>query len=109
MQDQKKRYVIPGDVITSGPYRPEQYVTMDGEKIIATTVGISDISEDSVRVIPLTGMYIPKGSDLVIGKVVSHSSLSWEVDINSCYVGILPATDVFGRGFSASEDELTSN
>ena len=108
MQDQKKRYVIPGDVITSGPYRPEQYVTMDGDKIIATTVGISDISEDSVRVIPLTGMYIPKGNDLVIGKVVSHSSLSWEVDINSCYMGILPATDVFGRGFSASEDELTS-
>jgi len=108
MKDQKKRYVIPGDVITTGPYRPEQCVTMVGDKIIATTVGISDISEDSVRVIPLTGMYIPKGSDLVIGKVVSHSSLSWEVDINSCYVGILPATDVFGRGFSASEDELTS-
>ncbi len=108
MKDQKKRYVIPGDVITTGPYRPEQYVTIDGDKIIATTVGISDISEDSVRVIPLTGMYIPKGSDLVIGKVVSHSSLSWEVDINSCYMGILPATDVFGRGFSASEDELTS-
>ncbi len=108
MKDQKKRYVIPGDVITTGPYRPEQHVTMVGDKIIATTVGISDISEDSVRVIPLTGMYIPKGSDLVIGKVVSHSSLSWEVDINSCYVGILPATDVFGRGFSASEDELTS-
>jgi len=108
MKDQKKRYVIPGDVITTGPYRPEQCVTMVGDKIIATTVGISDISEDSVRVIPLTGMYIPKGSDLVIGKVVSHSSLSWEVDINSCYMGILPATDVFGRGFSASEDELTS-
>ena len=108
MKDQKKRYVIPGDVITTGPYRPEQYVTMDGDKIIATTVGISDINEDSVRVIPLTGMYIPKGNDLVIGKVVSHSSLSWEVDINSCYMGILPATDVFGRGFSASEDELTS-
>ena len=108
MKDQKKRYVIPGDLITTGPYRPEQCVTMDGDKIIATTVGISDISEDSVRVIPLTGMYIPKGSDLVIGKVVSHSALSWEVDINSCYVGILPATDVFGRGFSASEDELTS-
>jgi len=81
---------------------------MDGDKIIATTVGISDISEDSVRVIPLTGMYIPKGSDLVIGKIVSHSALSWEADINSCYMGILPATDVFGRGFSASEDELTS-
>lgn len=108
MQDDKKRYVIPGDVITTGPYRPDQNVTLDGNRIIATVIGISEISDDSVRVIPLTGMYIPKSSDLVIGKVVSHTSLSWEVDINSCYVGILPAADVFGRDFSAHADELTS-
>jgi exosome complex component RRP4 len=108
MQDDKKRYVIPGDVITTGPYRPDQNVTLDGNRIIATVIGISEISDDSVRVIPLTGMYIPKSSDLVIGKVVSHTSLSWEVDINSCYVGILPAADVFGRDFSAHADELIS-
>ena len=108
MQDDKKRYVIPGDVITTGPYRPEQNVTLDGNRIIATVIGISEINDDSVRVIPLTGMYIPKSNDLVIGKVVSHTSLSWEVDINSCYVGILPAADVFGRDFSAHADELTS-
>ena len=108
MQDDKKRYVIPGDVITTGPYRPDQNVTLDGNRITATVIGISEISDDSVRVIPLTGMYIPKSSDLVIGKVVSHTSLSWEVDINSCYVGILPAADVFGRDFSAHADELTS-
>ncbi|MDP3781243.1 MAG: exosome complex RNA-binding protein Rrp4 [Thermoproteota archaeon] len=108
MQDDKKRYVIPGDVITTGPYRPDQNVTLDGNRIIATVIGISEISDDGVRVIPLTGMYIPKSSDLVIGKVVSHTSLSWEVDINSCYVGILPAADVFGRDFSAHADELTS-
>ena len=107
MQDDKK-YVIPGDVITTGPYRPDQNVTLDGNRIIATVIGISEISDDSVRVIPLTGMYIPKSNDLVIGKVVSHTSLSWEVDINSCYVGILPAIDVFGRDFSAHADELTS-
>lgn len=107
MQDDK-RYVIPGDVITTGPYRPDQNVTLDGNRIIATVIGISEISDDSVRVIPLTGMYIPKSNDLVIGKVVSHTSLSWEVDINSCYVGILPAIDVFGRDFSAHADELAS-
>ncbi|MGD8638801.1 MAG: exosome complex protein Rrp4, partial [Nitrosopumilaceae archaeon] len=49
-----------------------------------------------------------KINDLVIGKVISHTSLSWELDINSCYVGFLPAQDVFGRDFSAHADELTS-
>jgi len=108
MENTKRKYVIPGDVVTTGPFRPEQNVTQDGDRIIATAVGISEIYDDTVRVISLTGKYIPKISDLVIGKVNSHTSLSWELDINSCYVGFLPATDVFGRDFSAHADELTS-
>ncbi|QLH06180.1 exosome complex RNA-binding protein Rrp4 [Nitrosopumilus ureiphilus] len=106
--DNKRKYVIPGDVVTTGPFRPEQNVELVGNKIISTTIGISEIYDDSVKVIPLTGKYIPKINDLVIGKVISHTSLSWELDINSCYVGFLPAQDVFGRDFSAHADELTS-
>ncbi|QUC64047.1 RNA-binding protein [Nitrosopumilus sp. K4] len=106
--DNKRKYVIPGDVVTTGPFRPEQNVILEGNKIISTTIGISEIYDDSVKVIPLTGKYIPKINDLVIGKVISHTSLSWELDINSCYVGFLPAQDVFGRDFSAHADELTS-
>jgi exosome complex component RRP4 len=106
--ENKRKYVIPGDVVTTGPFRPEQNVILDGNKIISTTIGISEIYDDSVRVIPLTGKYIPKINDLVIGKVISHTSLSWELDINSCYVGFLPAQDVFGRDFSAHADELSS-
>ncbi len=108
MDNAKRKYVIPGDVITTAPFRPEQNVILDGKKIIATVVGTSEIYDDSVRVIPLAGKYSPKVNDLIIGKVVSHSSLSWELDINSCYVGFLPAQDVFGRDFSAHADELTS-
>ncbi|MCV0401781.1 MAG: exosome complex protein Rrp4 [Nitrosopumilus sp.] len=106
--DNKRKYVIPGDVVTTGPFRPEQNVILEGDKIISTTIGISEIYDDSVKVIPLTGKYIPKINDLVIGKVISHTSLSWELDINSCYVGFLPAQDVFGRDFSAHADELAS-
>ena len=108
MMDNKRKYVIPGDIVTTGPFRPEQNVILEGNKIISTTIGISEIYDDSVKVIPLTGKYIPKINDLVIGKVISHTSLSWELDINSCYVGFLPAQDVFGRDFSAHADELTS-
>ena len=106
--ENKRKYVIPGDVVTTGPFRPEQNVILEGNKIISTSIGISEIYDDSVKVIPLTGKYIPKINDLVIGKVISHTSLSWELDINSCYVGFLPAQDVFGRDFSAHADELTS-
>ena len=81
---------------------------MEGDKILATVIGLSDVHDGSVRVIPLTGGYYPKDDDLVIGKIVSHSAMSWEVDINSCYAGMLPATDVFGRDFSSHSDDLTA-
>ena len=108
MNNDKNRHVIPGQVITTGSYRAEQNTYTDGNKIVSTIVGLSDIRDGSVRVIPLTGGYIPKDDDLIIGKIVSHSAMSWQVDINSCYEGMLPATDVFGRDFSSHSDDLTS-
>jgi len=106
MMETKRRYVIPGDVITTGPFRPEQNVYQEGDRIISTSVGVSEIFDNAVRVIPLTGIYMPKTNDLIIGKVIGHSSLSWEFDINSCFVGFLPAQDVFGRDYSPTKDEL---
>ena len=108
MTNEKKRHVIPGEIIVSGPYRAEQNTIMEGNNIIATTIGLSDVHDGSVRVIPLTGRYYPKDDDLIIGKIVSHSAMSWEVDINACYAVMLPATDVFGRDFSSHSDNLSS-
>ncbi len=108
MSDEMRKHVLPGEVITSRPMRPEENVIFDGKNISSTIVGTSEIYDDAVRVLPLTGMYFPKVDDMVVGKVISHTSLSWEVDINSCYVGFLPASDIFGRDFTASADALAS-
>ena len=105
---EKRKHVIPGDVVATGSYRADQNTISDGRLIISTTVGVSEIADGAVRVIPLTGMYMPRIDDMVVGKVTTHTSLAWELDINSCYVGFLPATDVFGRDFSARSDELNT-
>ena len=55
----------------------------------------------------MTGRYTSAGYDLVIGKIVSHNSLSWEVDINSSYRAMLPASDIFGKDYSPSRDDLS--
>lgn len=103
-----KRHVMPGEVITTAPLKASENTLLAGKSIVATAVGISDIYEDTVRVIPLSGKYTPRIDDLVVGKVISHTSSAWELDINSYYVGFLPATDVFGRDFASHADELTS-
>ncbi|TLY05404.1 MAG: RNA-binding protein [Thaumarchaeota archaeon] len=109
MHDVKRRYVIPGDKIVAGNFRPLMIVIKAGDALIASRIRIAETGRDGVKVIPLSGVYIPRVNDLVIGKIVDHSSLSWEVDINSCFSAHLPAQDVFGRDFSPARDDMTKH
>ena len=103
----QRQSVLPGDVIATGDYSPDQNVILDGDKLISTAIGFSETKDDSVSVIPITGFYTPSADDLVIGKIISHNALSWEVDINSYYPGILLASDIFGKDYSPSRDDLS--
>jgi exosome complex component RRP4 len=109
MHEMKRRYVIPGDKIAEGNLRPLMNVVKSGNALIATRIGIAETGREGVKVIPLSGVYIPRVNDLVIGKVIDHSSLSWEVDVNSCFSAHLPAQDVFGRDFSPARDDMTKH
>ena len=103
----QNQFVTPGDVIITGSYVPEQNAILDGDKIMSTAIGFYEIEDNRVNVIPLTGLYTPKIDDLIIGKVISHNALSWDIDINSYYTGMLPASDIFGREYSSSKDDLS--
>jgi len=81
-------------------------VVLEGKRIISTTIGLSDVSDDSVRVISLTGVYLPKTDDLVIGTIQYIHGNSWFADINSCYQGMLLGQDVFGRGSYPTKSEM---
>ena len=104
--ESKKRYVLPGDFITTAPLRLHGNVVLEGKRIISTAIGLSDISTDSARVISLTGVYMPKIDDLVIGTITSVSGNSWFADINSYYQGMLLGQDVFGRGSYPTMKEM---
>lgn len=108
MQEIRRKYVVPGDRIIDGNFRPLLNVIKAGNSFIATRVGIAEAGREGVKVIPLSGIYIPRVNDIVIGKITDHSSLSWEVDINSCFSAHLPAQDVFGRDFSPARDDMGS-
>ena len=103
----QNKFVIPGDVIIADDCRPGQNVILEGNKVMSTAIGFSEIEDNLVTVTPLTGLYTPKTDDLVIGKIISHNALSWQVDINSYYSGILTASDIFGKDYSPSRDDLS--
>jgi exosome complex component RRP4 len=103
-----RKQVIPGEVIVTGEYRLGSFVERRGNQYVALRVGLAEISKDSVKVIPLSGPYIPHVDDQVVGKIVDNTGFGWEVDINSCFFGYLPAQFVFGRDFSPATHDLNS-
>ncbi len=104
----RRKYVIPGEEIIEGNYRPLANVFRIGDKFYSTRLGMAEIGGEGVRVIALSGPYIPRADDLVVGKIVDYSAFAWEVDINSCFFAFLPAQNVFGRDYSPARDSMTS-
>ena len=104
----ERKQVIPGDVIAKGNHRYGPYVEKRGDEYIALRVGLAEVGRDGVKLNPLTGPYLPRAEDDVIGKVVDLNGFGWVVDINSAFDGFLPASFVFGREFSPSTHDLSS-
>ena len=104
----ERKQVIPGDVIAKGDYRYGSYVEKRGDEYVALRVGTAEIGRDGIKLNPMTGPYIPRAEDLVIGKVVDMNGFGWVVDINSAFFGYLPASFVFGREFSPSTHDLST-
>lgn len=103
-----RKQVIPGDVIVTGDFRPGLFVQRRGNDMVALRVGLAEVVRNDVKVIPLSGAYMPRAEDMVVGKVVNVTGYGWEADINSCFVGYLPGQFVFGRDFSPATHDLTA-
>ena len=104
----ERKQVVPGDVIAKGNHRFGSYIEKRGDEYIALRVGLAEVGRDGVKLNPLTGPYLPRAEDEVIGKVVDMNGFGWVIDINSCFDGFLPASFVFGREFSPSTHDLSS-
>ena len=104
----ERKQVIPGDVIARGNHRYGAYIEKRGDEYVALRVGLAEVGRDGVKLNPLTGPYLPRADDDVIGKVVDLNGFGWVVDINSCCDGFQPASFVFGRDFSPSTHDLSS-
>lgn len=77
-----KEIVVPGQVVAEGmDFLPSKGVIREEDKLVASRIGLISLSGRFVKLIPLTGKYIPKENDFVIGKVVGWGFSGWRVDI----------------------------
>ena len=86
----KREIVIPGEVIVSGDdYLAGEWTRKEGKDIIASKFGLADKSGRLVKMIPLSGTYMPRRGNVVIGKVLDITFNGWIMEINAPYQSFL--------------------
>jgi len=91
----ERKIVIPGEVIMNGKdYLPGEGTEKQGEDIIALRYGLAEESGKLVKVIPLSGVYQPRGGNVVIGKVENITFYGWVINIDAAEDAFLPLQEV---------------
>lgn len=87
-----REIVLPGQVLAEGmDFLPASgEVIREGENLISTKIGLVSVNNRFVKVIPLTGSYVPKINDLIIGKVTSITPNGWRVDYGATAEAFIP-------------------
>jgi exosome complex component RRP4 len=91
IQPTKRFVVVPGEVIATGEdYLPGEGTRRVGENIVSSKFGIAEEAGRVIRVITITGAYVPRKSNVVIGTVSDITFSGWLVDIDCPTSGFLP-------------------
>ena len=88
--------VVPGDFISDEVNRAGEGTYVDGGKVYAMKYGIVN-DKGEIKVVALSGKYVPTRGDVVIGKIAEISFPYWIVDIASPYEARLHSSE-FARG-----------
>jgi len=90
----KRIVVIPGEVIASGEdFLPGEGARREGNDVIATRFGLAEEAGRMIKVIAITGAFIPRRNNVVIGRVTDITFRGWLVDIDSASSGFLPVEE----------------
>lgn len=92
---EEREVVIPGETIVSGEdYLPGEGTRREKEEIIAERYGLVEQSGKLVKVIPLSGVFIPRRGNVIIGQVTDISFNGWMTDINAPYSSFMSLMEV---------------
>ena len=100
-----KEIVVPGEVLAIGMDNfPGIGTYREGENIIASRLGLVFLEGRTIKLIPLSGRYIPKKYDTIICKVIDVSINGWRLDTNSPYQAMLSLKEATSRFIERGAD-----
>ncbi len=90
----KRKVVVPGEVIVSGDdYLPGEGVRREGADVVANKFGLAEQVGRVVKVISISGAYIPRRNNVVLGRVVDITFNGWLLDIDAAVSAFLPIAE----------------
>jgi exosome complex component RRP4 len=103
-----KSIVVPGEVLAEGmDYLPGKGTYRLGDRILAEILGLVYIEGRAIKLIPLSGRYMPKRNDTIIAKVIDVTLNGWRLEINSAYTAMLPVKDATAQYIARGADLTT--
>jgi len=86
--------VTPGEVLGDVKEKKSGYGTFSEDgKIISKFLGIPKDSSGYLSVVPLSGVYVPRREDKIIGFIESVEKVGWTVNINSPWTSFLSLSE----------------
>ncbi|HLC88610.1 MAG TPA: exosome complex RNA-binding protein Rrp4 [Candidatus Nanoarchaeia archaeon] len=102
---EERSIVIPGEALAEGmDYLPGENTYRQLDKIYAKVLGLVSLAGRVVKLTPLSGPYLPKVGDKIIGKVIDITMTSWRVDTGTAYSALLNMKDASMRFIRNNED-----
>jgi exosome complex component RRP4 len=91
---EKRIIVVPGEIIISGDdFLPGEGTRREGNDIVANKYGLSERVGKVVKIIPLSGAFVPRRNNVVLGRVVDYTHNGWLVDIDYAGNAFLPVAE----------------
>lgn len=89
-----REIVVPGEILDETRMQAGSNTYEQGGKVYASVLGVKNVFQNTVSVIPLGGRYMPTTGDTVIGTIVDIGPSNWLVDINAPYPAPLHVNEV---------------
>jgi exosome complex component RRP4 len=104
----ERQLVVPGDVVARGlEFLPGAGSYRKNSDIRSKLLGLVRLKDRIVGVVPLSGVYVPKPGDGIIGTVSDMQSTFWIFDINSPYDALLQLGEATAEYVDISKTDIS--
>ncbi|MBI4448578.1 RNA-binding protein [Candidatus Woesearchaeota archaeon] len=103
----EKDIVVPGESLAVGMgFLPSWGTYRDGDSIRASRLGLVQMDGKVIKLVPLSGAYLPRMGDVIIGLVIDVLMSGWRVDTFSPYSAVLTLAEATSE-FIPKKADLT--